>query len=106
MAKLSSLILADKEFSAFAEYLKSALKKSDPLPAAISGLSGGAAHSFLAEAIRLARDTSPSLVLVGSEDEAADVTRTLSGYGIRAVRSKRSEFIFDSTSASHDTERE
>ena len=42
MARLSSLICADKEFSAFCELLKDSLSSGGAPAAVINGLSGGA----------------------------------------------------------------
>ena len=105
MPRLSSLIQADKEFSAYAELLCDALGRKGAPPAVINGLSGGATGAFVSEACRAAKG-SPTLVLAPSEEEARAILRALCADGCRAEYYAKREFIFNSISASHDTERE
>ena len=106
MARLTSLICADKEFSAFCELLSDSLAMGSAPAAVINGLSGGATNAFITEAVYAARGVAVSLVLAQSDDECRNICRELSEGGLRAVHYPDREFIFDSISASHDTERE
>lgn len=106
MARLSSLICADKEFSAFCELLTDSLSSGGAPAAIINGLSGGAVNAFITEAVYAARNSAVSLVLAPTDDECRSICRMLCECGLRALYYPGREFIFDSISASHDTERE
>ena len=108
MAKLSSLIRADKEFSSYIDSLFDALRKDSSYPISINGLSGGATYAFVAESAReyLDKWEKPMLILVPTEDEAIRVSAYLSAAEIPTLVYKHRKFIFNSIGASHDTERE
>lgn len=106
MARLSSLICADKEFSAFSELLDKSLSLGGAPAAVINGLSGGAVNAFITEAVFAARKRAVSLVLASTDDECRSICRQLLKEGVKASCYLGREFIFDSISASHDTERE
>ncbi len=106
MARLSSLICADKEFSAFCELLSDSLRVGGAPAAVINGLSGGAVGAFITECVHAGKDKAVSLVLAPTDEECRSICRELSDSGLRAMHYPGREFIFDSISASHDTERE
>ncbi len=106
MARLSSLICADKEFSAFCELLSDSIARGGAPAAVINGLSGGAVGAFIIEAVYAAREHTLSLVLAPSDEECRRIYTMLNDSGLRVAHYPSREFIFDSISASHDTERE
>ena len=106
MARLSSLICADKEFSAFCELLSDSMAKGGAPAAVINGLSGGAVGAFVTESVYAVPQGATSLVLAPSDEECRTICAMLKDAGVRAAYYPSREFIFDSISASHDTERE
>ena len=108
MQKITKLIRADSEFSAFLSCMKGAFGSEECLPIAVNGLTGGAETAFLCESVREARRLSgaPVLVLVESEAERARVTEQLCSADINAVGYKRRDLVFHNIRASHDIDRE
>ncbi len=108
MQKITKLIRADSEFSAFLSCLAEAYSAEESLPIAVNGLTGGAESAFLAEAVREARALSgcPVLVLAESESERARVTDALCDADISALGYKRRDLVFHNIRASHDVDRE
>ena len=108
MQKITKLIRADAEFSAFVGCMRSAFGSDDCLPIAVNGLTGGAESAFAAEAVREAIGIShrPVLILVESEAERVRLCDMLSAAGIRAVGYPRRDLVFYNIRASHDLDRE
>ena len=108
MQKITKLIRADSEFSAFVGCMRSAFGSDDCLPIAVNGLTGGAESAFAAEAVREAIGIShrPVLILVESEAERVRLCDMLSAAGIRAVGYPRRDLVFYNIRASHDLDRE
>ncbi len=108
MKKIMSLIRHDGEFAASMEALRMECLKSEPHPIVVNGLSGGAASSYLVEAVKDAVKLSDGTVLVicGSETERDKATSLLTEAGVAARGYKSRDFVFYNISASHELERE
>ena len=102
--QLTSLIQQDRLFDDVKNALDAARREENPLPLAITGLSGGASDAFLAEIIRSARTT--CLVLAPEEGSVRRLTDMLLEAGLAAVAFPRRDLILHEYVASHDTERE
>ena len=106
MKKLTKLITFDREFSASVEAVRAEMRKEEPLPVVINGLTGGAARAYIAEAAAILSERAPALVLTGSEGERDAICDLLSSCGLRAFVYKSRDFVFHNFSASHENERE
>ncbi len=108
MDRLSQLIRRDAEFAASVEALGAELRKSDPLPIVINGLSGGAGAAYLVEAAIEAKGLAgcAPLIVAGSEAERDKTAALLSAAGLSALCYKPRELVLYNISASHDVERE
>ena len=105
---ISRIIRQDKEFLAFAECFRAQTRASAPLPIAINGLSGGASHAFITEAVRENSDMHrcPALILTADDTERSEICALLQRSGLRAAEYKPRELVFYNISASHDVDRE
>ena len=108
MQKITKLIRADSEFSAFVSGLRETYSADECLPIAINGLTGGAESAFIAETVRegVRISSRPVLILVESEAERVKLTESLARAGINAVGYKRRDLVFHNIRASHDVDRE
>ncbi len=108
MNLFSGIIAKDKEFSDFLGVMREELRRDEPSPTAVNGLSGGAELLFLAEAVAFAKEESgePCLVVVSDDAARERVCTALSALGISALSYKERELVFYNIGASHDSERE
>ena len=106
MKKLTSLIKLDREFAASVEAVIEELKKNEPSPVVVNGLSGGAESAYVVEAVSILSASSPVLVIAGNEGQRDKFTALLTENGLRARSFKSRDFIFHNVSASHENERE
>ena len=104
----SSLLLYDKEFSAYLSHLESEIKKEKSLPVILNGISGGAVAMSLIESTRTVKKCTshPSLILVPSERLRREICESLCKFDIKALEYKSRDLVFHNIRASHDLERE
>ncbi len=108
MNLFSGIMGKDKEFCDFLAVMKDEVKKEEPKPCAVNGLSGGAELLFVAEAVRFAgaEGIGPALVLVPDDAARERTVSWLSSFGLNALAYKERELLFYNIGASHDAERE
>ncbi len=108
MDRLSSLIRLDKEFFAAYDTLLRQMSTSEPRPCAVSGLSAGALHDFLAEIVYSVAKSAKkcSLIVAPDEKEGERIAALLSSLDLRVAVFKPRNLVFYNISASHDCERE
>ena len=108
MLKISSLIREDREFLSAMDTLDEGLRRANPLPIVINGLSGGATLAFLSSAVShvLSSSDGKAVIFTSNEEERARIAAYLSADGITALEYKPREPVLHNISASHDVERE
>ncbi len=105
MRKITSLIRADKEFSASLDAACGSFV-GEKLPIIVNGLTDGAQQAYVTEAAALLCQKAPVLVLTENETERDKIFESFSDLGIKAYRYKKRDYVFHNMSASHDNERE
>ncbi len=107
MTRLTSLIRLDSEFGASVDALREQIKSCAPKPIFLSGLSGGASASYLAEAVSEARAAGKTvLILTASAEEREKTASALSAAGLDVLEYKSRDFVYHNFSASRGLERE
>ncbi len=113
MFENSSLIREDNEFRASIEVMRNEFGSPAPLPIVVGGLSGGATHAYLFEAVgeaisimRSRGASAPVLVLVAGDEAREDILSLFLAANVRAVAYKLREPVLYNISASHEIDRE
>ena len=93
MLKISSLIREDREFLSAMDTLDEGLRRANPLPIVINGLSGGATLAFLSSAVShvLSSSDGKAVIFTSNEEERARIAAYLSADGITALEYKPRE---------------
>ena len=88
MRKITSLIRADKEFSASLDAACSSFD-GEKLPIIVNGLTDGAQEAYVTEAAASLCQKAPVLVLTENETERDKLFESFSDLGIKAYRYKK-----------------
>lgn len=108
MERLTALLRADAEFRRFLSLIRGGLSKSERLPIAVNGLTGGAEKAFAVETVSEIASLGRGAVLVLCENdtERARLNAVLSDAGLRSREYKKRDLVFHNIKASHDSDRE